>query len=101
MNKFIWTVAHNALSNYYRDTAKSVVGIPIDEVADLIPAPSSDTDCDDIDSINRLIAEIAYLSKLQRRIVIAYYFENRRQSDIANELGIPLGTGICLKPKKN
>ncbi len=92
MNKFIWTVAHNALSNYYRDTAKSVVGIPIDEVADLIPAPSSDTDCDDIDSINRLIAEIAYLSKLQRRIVIAYYFENRRQSDIANELGIPLGT---------
>lgn len=23
MGKFIWTVAHNALSNYYRDTAKS------------------------------------------------------------------------------
>ena len=23
MSKFIWTVAHNALSNYYRDSAKS------------------------------------------------------------------------------
>ena len=36
--------------------------------------------------------EIAYLSKLQRRIVIAYYFENHKQADIASELGIPLGT---------
>ena len=24
MGKFIWTVAHNALSNYYRDTAKRI-----------------------------------------------------------------------------
>lgn len=24
MGKFIWTVAHNALSNYYRDTAKTI-----------------------------------------------------------------------------
>ena len=23
VDKYIWTVAHNALSNYYRDTAKS------------------------------------------------------------------------------
>ena len=36
--------------------------------------------------------EIAYLSKLQRKIVIAYYFENKKQETIATELGIPLGT---------
>ena len=36
--------------------------------------------------------EIAYLSKLQRRIVIAYYFENKKQAAIAEELGIPVGT---------
>ena len=93
MGKFIWTVAHNTLSNYYRDTAKSMVGVSIEEVAELIADPYSELDTDDNrDAIHRLQTEIAYLSKLQRRIVIAYYFENRKQADIAQELGIPLGT---------
>ena len=93
MGKFIWTVAHNTLSNYYRDAAKSMVGVSIDEVAELIADPYSELDTDDnTEAIHRLQTEIAYLSKLQRRIVIAYYFENRKQADIAEELGIPLGT---------
>ena len=92
-NKFIWTIAHNSLSNYYRDTAKSVIGIPIDEVAEIIADPESMlADDDNVDSIRRLQSEIAYLSKLQRKIVIAYYFENRKQADIAKDLDIPLGT---------
>lgn len=93
MGKFIWTVAHNTLSNYYRDTAKSMVGVSIDEVAELIADPYSELDTDDnTEATHRLQTEIAYLSKLQRRIVIAYYFENRKQADIAKELDIPLGT---------
>ena len=93
MGKFIWTVVHNTLSNYYRDSAKSMVGVSIDEVAELIADSYSEPDTDDNrDAIHRLQTEIAYLSKLQRRIVIAYYFENRKQADIARELGIPLGT---------
>ncbi len=91
--KFIWTVAHNTLNNYYRDTAKSMMGVSIDEVAELITDPYSEMEIDDNrESIHRLQTEIAYLSKLQRRIVIAYYFENRKQADIAKELGFPLGT---------
>ena len=91
MGKFIWAVAHNTLSNYYRDTAKSRVGVSIDEV--LIADPHSVLDKgDNTEAIQRLQTEIAYLSKLQRRIVIAYYFENRKQADIARELAIPLGT---------
>ena len=93
MGKFIWTVAHNTLSNYYRDAAKSMVGVSIEEVAELIADPYSELDTDDnTEAIHRLQTEIAYLSKLQRRIVIAYYFENRKQADIAQELDIPLGT---------
>lgn len=93
MGKFIWTVAHNALINYYRDTAKNMIGISIDEVSDLLAEPCSSIDADDnAESLRRLCTEIAYLSKLQRRIVIAYYFENRKQADIAKELDIPLGT---------
>jgi len=93
MGKFIWTVAHNALSNYYRDHSKSIVGVPIDAVADLIEDPCSEMlKGNDRDAIHRLRTEIAYLSKMQRRIVIAYYFENRTQADIAREMDIPLGT---------
>lgn len=104
MGKFIWTVAHNTLSNYYRDTAKSMIGVSIDEVAELIADPDSELEIDDnTETIRHLQTEIAYLSKLQRRIVIAYYFENRKQADIATELGVPLGTVkcTCLKRKKN
>ena len=41
MGKFIWTVAHNTLSNYYRDAAKSMIGVSIDEVSELIADPDS------------------------------------------------------------
>ena len=93
MEKFIWTVAHNALSNYYRDHAKSAIGVSIDEFSEMIADPNCEFEGDDMrESIDHLQREIAYLSKLQRRIVIAYYFENHKQTDIAKELGIPLGT---------
>lgn len=86
--KFIWTVAHNALSNYYRDRASTVIGVSLDEVAGTLSAPEEESD----EAAERLRQEIAYLSVLQRKIVIAHYFENRKQADIARELGIPVGT---------
>lgn len=91
--KFIWTVAHNVLANYYRDKTKTVIGVPIDELSEVLQS-DDDTAAGIIEkeSMDRLHREIAYLSKLQRRIVIAYYFENKKQEAIAKELGIPLGT---------
>ena len=93
ISKFIWTVAHNTLNNYYRDSAKSIICVSVDEVSDIIADPDSIfIEDDDADIIRRLQSEIAYLSKLQRKIVIAYYFENRKQVDIAKDFDIPLGT---------
>ena len=78
MGKFIWTVAHNTLSNYYRDTVKSMIGVSIDEVAELIADPDSELEIDDnTETIRRLQSEIAYLSKLQRRIVICLLYTSR------------------------
>lgn len=92
VGKFIWTVAHNALSNYYRDTAKSIVGVSVDEAAYLTAESDFEAGDGRDEALRRLCSEIAYLSKTQRRIVIAYYFENKKQADISRELGIPLGT---------
>ena len=91
--KFVWTVAHNALANYYRGKQQSSIGVCIDDFADVLP--SNDDVSESIiknETESRLHSEIAYLSKLQRRIVIAYYYENKKQDAIANGLGIPLGT---------
>ncbi len=93
LGKYIWTVAHNTLANYYRDTARVVIGVPIDAMAEILADPNAGiAEEENREVLRRLRTEIAYLSKLQRHIVIAYYFQRRRQADIAEELGIPLGT---------
>ena len=93
MGKFVWTVAHNTLNSYYRDASRSMVGVPIDDGMELLDETRSETEVDDkMELLHRCQAEIAYLSKVQRRIVIAYYFEKRKLAVIAEELGIPIGT---------
>ena len=57
VGKFVWTAAHNALSNYYRDAARGTVGVPIDEVAELIADPAAEFGGEEEDeSLRRLLA---------------------------------------------
>ncbi len=91
--RFLWTVARNALANYYRDAVPSSLGVPLEELRETLADPRSTAlDLEERDAVLRLRSEIAYLSKLQRQIVVAYYFENLKQQEIASRLGIPLGT---------
>lgn len=94
VSKFIWTIAHNSLSNYYRDNSHSFTGVPIDEVGNCLydETPTAESSLIEQEEILKLYSEIAYLSKLQRRIVIMYYYENKKQEQIAKELNIPVGT---------
>lgn len=55
------------------------------------PGVACDLD-DNMDIVRNLQREIAYLSKVQRKILIAYYFEKCRQADIAKSLEILVGT---------
>lgn len=94
IGKFLWTIAHNALSNYYRDMGKYFIGGPVEELAEELSdgKPELLTGLVEQEEVTKLQSEIAYLSKLQRRIVIAYYYENKKQEEIAKELAIPVGT---------
>jgi sigma-70, region 4 len=70
-----------------------MINVSVDEVEKMVSYPYSKIWIDNnAEIIRRLQTEIAYLSKLQRRIIIEYYFENRKQTDIEIELGIPLDT---------
>ena len=93
VRKFVWTIAHNALANYYRGKQQVGIGVCINELAEILPSDANVSDSiikKEIES--RLHSEIAYLSKLQRKIVIAYYYENKKQDKIAKALGVSLGT---------
>ncbi|MCH5315152.1 MAG: sigma-70 family RNA polymerase sigma factor [Eubacterium sp.] len=94
ISSYIWTIAHNCLSNYYRNNNYSFSVIPIDDVADHLydNSPSVDLSLIEHEEIAKLHTEIAHLSKLQRRIVIMYYYENKKQEKIAEELSISVGT---------
>ena len=91
---FVWTIAHHALSNYYRDNKQQGIGVSLEEAAGSLcdRGPDIVSDLALRETTEKLRGEIAYLSRLQRRIVIAYYYENKKQSRIAEELGIPVGT---------
>ena len=90
VERYIWTVAHNALCNYYRSTARNAVGISIEEIGEIPAALAEETD--DAETVDRLKKEIAYLSETQRKIVVAYYIDRKKQEQIAREVGIPVGT---------
>lgn len=92
IDNFVWTVAHNSLCNYYRDIAGNAIGIPLQDVAESLAGTNARSCADDDETVARLQSEIAFLSEMQRKIVAAYYFENRKQADIAAQLGIPVGT---------
>ena len=86
--RYLWTVAHNVLANHYRDRSRMHVG-----VAEAAPAEDDfESDLLDREALRRVRQEIARLSRIQREIVVAYYFHRQKQSDIAAQMGLPLGT---------
>ncbi|MFQ9515190.1 MAG: sigma-70 family RNA polymerase sigma factor [Eubacterium sp.] len=94
MDGFIWTVARNTLINYYRGKQKSYFNVSIENsVEELKDGKKTPLDeMIDKENYEKIRREIAYLSKMQRKILIMYYYEERKQSEIAGILGIPLGT---------
>ena len=92
-SKFAWTIAHNAMANYYRGRSRQGISVPIHEMTDILPTSTDIAlSIEASETAEKLHREIAYLSKTRRQVVIMYYFENKRQQEIANTLGLSLGT---------
>ncbi len=97
---FIFTVARHTLANYYRGNSKMRSNVSIDgenlsedENIQLVDSKKGLLDTMiDKEEYEKIRMEIAYLSKIQRTIVIMYYYDEKKQNEIAEILGIPLGT---------
>ncbi len=91
--KYMWTVAHNTLADYYREKGRRYFNVSVDEMEEYL------TDGKDIENtliadetMKKVLREIAYLSKTQREVLIAYYYEGKNQKEIAREQKLPVGT---------
>lgn len=92
-NAFIWRIVNNMLANYYRGKARKGIGVCIDEVVEgLINEEDICQGLIQREDIKRIQSEIAYLSKMQRKIVVLYYYEGKKQEEIAKILGLSIGT---------
>ena len=91
---FVWVVAKNTLTNFYRENAKTKYNLSIDE-GTLDFADEKESALSDLihqEDCERIHQEIAYLSRIQRKVLILYYYEEKKQTEIAEILDIPLGT---------
>lgn len=84
--KFIWTIAFNCLSNYYKKQSSCYINLPIN--AEICDGKNMADEIVYKEEIRELQTEIAYLSEIRRKIVIAYYYENKSVKQIANKLKI-------------
>lgn len=96
---YLWVVAHHCLANYYRKNAarhKTDTSADCETLcgADLTEATTLET-ADELaqkETAEVLKNRIAYLSKMRRQIIIQYYYEEQKQTQIAKNLNIPVGT---------
>lgn len=91
---YIWKIANNTIVNYYRAKTREYIGVNIDDVVDIIKCNNEDLEKNYIknEEVEYLKSQIAYLSKLQREIVILYYYKGKKQEEISKLLDIPKGT---------
>lgn len=87
---YVWRVACHIFARYveeaHRGAHRSLDDIPLTAPDDFTERVTNE------EEYARLRQEITYLSRTQREVVRLHYFENRRLSDIAAILSLPLGT---------
>lgn len=91
VNSYIFKVAHNVWVRYCNENFYGVNMVNIDNVY-LSTEHSVDESLLQSEENGVLRREIAFLAKIRREIVMAYYYGNEKIAEIANQLDMPVGT---------
>ena len=83
----------SVLSNKWNEALRKKYRLPLVSV-DVIPDIEDYCDDDEVDrpTAEQIRREVAYLTKLQREVIVKHYLEGKKVQDIADELGVPKGT---------
>ncbi|GAA4846428.1 hypothetical protein GCM10023310_25510 [Paenibacillus vulneris] len=94
LDSYIWTVAKYTWFHWLKKRSGQPVSLEtngfLDELSCSGPQPVDQLINNE--HYQMLRRELAYLSGIQRQVVVKYYYEGLKQQDIAVSLGIPLGT---------
>lgn len=91
INNYIFKIAHNVWVRYCKDNYYGVNNICNNNI-DIPGSLFVDDNIVRSEEFGTLRREIAFLSKQRRNIVMAYYYENKKIVEIADELDLPVGT---------
>ncbi|MGL4737558.1 MAG: RNA polymerase sigma factor [Cellulosilyticaceae bacterium] len=88
LDAYIYTLCYYTWSKYVRRNIKSWRDTSIEMHHEQVDGIDIESDYILKEELIRVQREITYLAKLHRQITIAFYFENKRSTEIAIELGI-------------
>lgn len=92
LEAYVWTVARYTWINWLKHKGKHSI------VSNGLPEFLADGTAEPLDQLvyheafDQLRREIAYLSELQRRILVMHYYDGLKQREIAAALNLPVGT---------
>ena len=96
LNKYIYRIASNVYARFVEQEMNKNSVSKRDILLASIPPPSNDR------AYALIRSEIAYLGKLQREIIVMHYYQKLKLKEIAQKLGLPLGTvGWHLNEARN
>lgn len=94
LNAYAWTVARHTWANWLKTKSGNIRYVELDGVSDTLMDESL-SPAEELlmqETIHSLHREITYLSGLRRQIVVLYYYDELKQSEIAEILRIPVAT---------
>lgn len=89
LRAWLFTILHNQHVNDVRRSAREGVGVPVEEMAPELTVQSNATA---VLQLRDLEAAIAKLPQEQRQIVLLVGLEGLRYEEVADILGVPVGT---------
>jgi RNA polymerase sigma-70 factor (ECF subfamily) len=89
LRAWLFTILHNQHVNEVRRSAREGVTIPVEEMASEMPVEANAIDSLKLRDLNRAIGRLA---DDQRQVILLVGLEGMRYEEVAEILGIPVGT---------
>ena len=92
MDAYIYRICKYTWSNFVRHNIRHWRSLENDKLETAISESDPELDVINQEQIRRLRQEIAYLSELRRKIIVAFYFDHKKGNEIARQFSIPAAT---------
>lgn len=92
MDAYIYRICKYTWSNFVRKNVRHWRSMENEKLESAVSESDPEKEIIHQDQFRQLRQEIAYLSELRRKAMVAYYFDNKKGDEIARELSIPAST---------